>query len=125
VKAIASRRIDAMTVDDANAAASWWIFTVCRFAFHTIRASAAARKLSVAIRVFGNARLEPSPLAATLARYADFFALFDDFGGYVDFFLLQDLVTTVGAKVRFSMPFDDFNHRPSLGMPEPSASSVG
>jgi hypothetical protein len=30
-------------------------------------------------------RGEPSPLGATLARYADFFALFDDFGGYVDF----------------------------------------
>jgi hypothetical protein len=54
-------------------------------------------------------RDEPSPLGATLARYADFFALFDDFGGYVDFFLLQDLVTTDGAAVRFFMPFDDFN----------------
>jgi hypothetical protein len=53
-------------------------------------------------------RDEPSPLAATLARYANFFALFDDFEGYVDFFLLQDLVTTDGAKVRFFMPFDDF-----------------
>ena len=30
-------------------------------------------------------RGEPSPLGATLARYADFFALFEDFGGYVDF----------------------------------------
>jgi len=54
-------------------------------------------------------RGEPSPLGATLARYADFFALFDDFDGYVDFFLLQDLVTTDGAAVRFFMPFDDFN----------------
>jgi hypothetical protein len=53
-------------------------------------------------------RDEPSPLGATLARYADFFALFDDFGGYVDFFLLQDLVTADGATVRFFMPFDDF-----------------
>ncbi len=52
---------------------------------------------------------EPSPLSATLARYADFFALFDDFRGYVDFFLLQDLVTADGATVRFFMPFDDFN----------------
>ena len=51
----------------------------------------------------------PSPLGATLARYADFFALFDDFGGYIDFFLLQDLVTADGAAVRFFMPFDDFN----------------
>ena len=30
---------------------------------------------------------EPSPLSDTLARYADFFALFGDFDGYVDFFL--------------------------------------
>lgn len=54
-------------------------------------------------------RGEPSPLSTTLARYADFFALFEDFGGYVDFFLLQDLVTADGAGVRFFMPFDDFH----------------
>lgn len=54
-------------------------------------------------------RGEHSPLGATLARYASFFALFDDFGGYVDFFLLQDLVTADGGAVRFFMPFDDFN----------------
>jgi hypothetical protein len=28
---------------------------------------------------------EPSPLSDTLDRYADFFGLFDDFAGYVDF----------------------------------------
>jgi hypothetical protein len=28
---------------------------------------------------------EPSPLSDTLARYADFFGLFGDFAGYVDF----------------------------------------
>jgi len=33
-----------------------------------------------------------SPLSETLARDRDFFALFADFSGYVDFFLLQDLV---------------------------------
>jgi hypothetical protein len=54
-------------------------------------------------------RGEWSPLGATLARYADFFALFGDFGGYVDFFLLQDLVTGDGAAVHFFMPFDDFS----------------
>ena len=54
-------------------------------------------------------RGECSPLDATLARCADFFALFENFGGYVDFFLLQDLVTADGAAVRFFMPFDDFN----------------
>ena len=49
-----------------------------------------------------------SPLGETLARYRDFFALFEDFGGYVDFFLLQDLLTGDCADVRFFMPFDDF-----------------
>lgn len=50
----------------------------------------------------------PSPLSATLQRYSTFFALFGDFRGYVEFFLLQDLVTANGEAVRFFMPFDDF-----------------
>lgn len=49
---------------------------------------------------------ESSPLSAALARYADFFALFGDFSGYIDFFLLQDLIDD-GA-VRFALRFDDF-----------------
>lgn len=49
---------------------------------------------------------QSSPLADTLAIYADFFALFGDFGGYVSFFLLDDLVTD--DQVVFFMPFDDF-----------------
>lgn len=49
-----------------------------------------------------------SPLGETLARYRDFFALFETFDGYVDFFLLQDLVTADGSTVTFFMPFDDF-----------------
>jgi hypothetical protein len=48
-----------------------------------------------------------SPLAPTLSRYADFFALFGDFRGYVSFFLLEDLVTD-DCSVKFFMPFDDF-----------------
>ncbi|TFC34889.1 hypothetical protein [Cryobacterium sp. TMT2-14] len=51
---------------------------------------------------------EDSPLAQTLARYADFFALFGDFHGYVDFFLLQDLVTDDLASIRFFTAFADF-----------------
>jgi hypothetical protein len=51
---------------------------------------------------------QDSPLAETLARYDEFFALFGNFVGYVDFFLLQDLVTTDRSAVRFFMPFDDF-----------------
>ena len=55
---------------------------------------------------------EPSPLDATLARYADFFGLFGDFAGYVDFFHLQDLVNEGTLTVKFSMPFEDFNASP-------------
>jgi hypothetical protein len=53
-------------------------------------------------------RKEDSPLSDTLARYADFFALFGDFRGYVEFFLLQDLVTEDFSAVKFFTPFDDF-----------------
>jgi hypothetical protein len=43
-----------------------------------------------------------------LTRYRDFFALFKSFSGYVNFFLLQDLVTDDCSAVMFFMPFDDF-----------------
>jgi hypothetical protein len=49
-----------------------------------------------------------SPLGDTIARYADFFALFDDFRGYTEFFILQDLVTDDGDAVRFFTEFEDF-----------------
>jgi len=49
-----------------------------------------------------------SPLGDTLVRYADFFALFGGLRGYVDFFLLQDLVARDDTTVRFFLPFDDF-----------------
>lgn len=52
---------------------------------------------------------QPSPLDETLLRYSDFFQLFGGFEGYVDFFLLQDLVDGDGHAVKFFMPFDDFN----------------
>jgi hypothetical protein len=51
---------------------------------------------------------EPSPLSDPLARYADFFGLFGDFAGYVDFFHLQDLVDHGAAAVEFFMPFENF-----------------
>lgn len=51
---------------------------------------------------------QTSPLAEVLERYASFFALFRDFAGFVEFFLLRDAVDA-GA-VRFSMPFDGFEH---------------
>ena len=34
--------------------------------------------------------------------------LFDDFPGYMEFFLLQDLVTDDAGRVKFSMHSDDF-----------------
>jgi hypothetical protein len=51
---------------------------------------------------------ENSPLRDTLARYSDFFELFEDFRGYVDYFLLQDLVTKDYSAVNFFTPFNDF-----------------
>ncbi|MGW9183837.1 DUF6994 family protein [Agromyces sp. NPDC055661] len=53
-----------------------------------------------------------SPLTPVLARYADFFALFADFRGYVDFFLLQDLVSEDYTAVQFFSPFQDFSDSP-------------
>jgi hypothetical protein len=54
----------------------------------------------------------PSPLSDTLARYADYFRLFGDFRGYVEFFLLQDMVTADCSAVKFFSPFKDFNSSP-------------
>jgi hypothetical protein len=54
---------------------------------------------------------EESPLSAVLARYADFFQLFGNFRGYVEFFLLQDIVDEGGA-VRFFAAFNGFQASP-------------
>jgi hypothetical protein len=51
---------------------------------------------------------DPSGLGDAIARYRDFFALFGSFSRYVDFFLLQDLVSNDHAAVQFFAPFDDF-----------------
>jgi hypothetical protein len=55
---------------------------------------------------------DDSPLSGVLGRYVKFFDLFQDFRGYVDFFLLQDLVATDGSAVRIAAPFDDFRGSP-------------
>jgi hypothetical protein len=57
-------------------------------------------------------RGEHSPLSDTLVRYADFFGLFCDFRGYVEFFLLQDFVTDDCSTVSVMLPFEDFNTSP-------------
>ncbi len=54
---------------------------------------------------------EQSPLDDTLARYADFFGLFGDFAGYVDFFHLQDAVDEDTLSVK-SLPFEGFDTSP-------------
>jgi hypothetical protein len=58
---------------------------------------------------------ESSPLGDTLARYRDFFDLFGDFAGYLDFFHLQDLVDEVSSTVKFFTPFEDFAASPLPG----------
>lgn len=51
---------------------------------------------------------ESSPLLETLERYSDFFSLFGDFRGYVDFFLLNDLVSEDYSTIKFLMPSNEF-----------------
>ena len=55
---------------------------------------------------------EESPLYSDLARYDQFFRLFIDIKGYVDFFLLQDLVVDDFSAIRFFTPFDNFVSSP-------------
>ena len=52
---------------------------------------------------------EKSPLSDVLERYANFFNLFDNFRGYVDFFLLQDLVEKDYLAIKFWSVFDYFD----------------
>jgi hypothetical protein len=47
------------------------------------------------------------PVADTFGRYRDFFDLFGSFAGYVDFWLLDDLVETNG-EVKLFLPSKDF-----------------
>lgn len=55
---------------------------------------------------------EQSPLSDVLARNSRFFALFGSFEGYVDFFLLQDLVCEDSGAVKFYLPFNEFEDHP-------------
>ena len=63
------------------------------------------------IRLFYSGRT--SPLYDTLLRYRNFFDLFDDFGGYVNFFFLEDLIDEHNS-IKFYLPFDGFKTRPSF-----------
>jgi len=61
------------------------------------------------IRLFYEGK--PSPLHDTLQRYKSFFDLFEDFKGYVAFFLLQDMVGE-DCEIKFFLEFDDFRRSP-------------
>ncbi|MEC9303719.1 MAG: hypothetical protein VYD59_04665 [Bacteroidota bacterium] len=52
---------------------------------------------------------ELNPLTNTLQRYSSFFSLFKNFKGYVDFFLLNDLVDDNYLSIKFYLPFNSFN----------------
>ena len=51
---------------------------------------------------------EDSPLYDCLSRYEDFFRLFGDFRGYIEFFLFQDIINGSDMTVRFMHPFTKF-----------------
>lgn len=55
---------------------------------------------------------ESSPLFETFKRYDNFFKLFVDFKGYVDFFLYQDYVTDDYQSVKIAPPYDNFKSAP-------------
>ncbi|PVX52377.1 hypothetical protein C7377_0691 [Balneicella halophila] len=57
-------------------------------------------------------RDEESPLSKTLLNYKDFFELFVDFKGYIEFFHLKDFINQ-NEQIEFSLPFDNFS-RPAL-----------
>ena len=55
---------------------------------------------------------ESSPLTEVFERYSQFFNLFDDFEGYVNFFHLQDLVQDDCSGIKFWHPFINFDQSP-------------
>ena len=55
---------------------------------------------------------ETSPLTETFERYRSFFKLFDNFKGYINYFLLQDLVEEHYLKIKFWHPFVSFDNSP-------------
>ena len=56
---------------------------------------------------------QASPLYETFFRYKCFFELFDTFNGYVQFFLLDDLIDE-NHNIKFYLPFDNFKTKPSF-----------
>ena len=54
---------------------------------------------------------QTSPLYDTLLREKNFFELFNDFIGFIHFFLLDDLIDE-NQEIKFYLPFDNFNAPP-------------
>jgi hypothetical protein len=54
---------------------------------------------------------QESPLYGTLLKYKNFFDLFENFSGYIRFFLLDDLVDE-NQMIKFYLPFNDFKTPP-------------
>jgi len=52
-----------------------------------------------------------NPLSEVLSRYEDYFELFINFNGYVNYFLLQDLLDENG-NIIFVLPLDNFSRSP-------------
>ena len=55
---------------------------------------------------------EKTPLSSVLEQDKDFFNLFLDFKGYVEFFFLQDLVSNDYTKINFWLGEGDMNQDP-------------
>ena len=55
---------------------------------------------------------EDSPLSDVMEQDREFYALFSDFKGYVDFFYLQDCVTEDYKQVRFWLGDGNFTDYP-------------
>jgi hypothetical protein len=53
-----------------------------------------------------------SPLYTVFQRYGEFFKLFCNFRGYVDFFLLQDLVSSSYSTVKYHLQHSNFSQSP-------------
>ncbi|MCF8277803.1 MAG: hypothetical protein K9J17_13800 [Flavobacteriales bacterium] len=58
---------------------------------------------------------QESPLYDTFLRYESFFNLFDNFEGYVQFFLLDDLIDE-NQNIKFYLPFDNFKSKPAFAV---------
>lgn len=53
-----------------------------------------------------------SPLSETFRRYGEFFAIFGSFRGFIEFFLLHDIVSNDFKTVRLFSPFSGFDSSP-------------